>query len=120
MLQANSIISGDRSNIKPDTLEKNGDILSRVFRSFRNIFVFIAGLFGVTIGGGESITTTLTQAKQTTEQMHSIVAWAQSNAWIFLLLICVAFAVIFEYARNKRAQEYADGTLQGATPKTEV
>jgi lysozyme family protein len=119
LASAKSIVPEGRATATPRAMEESGDILTRVFRFMRNVFVWIASLFGITIGGGETITSTLTQTHDAADQVHSVIAWAHGNAWIILLVVCVAFAAVIEYARLHRAKEYASGAFQGPTQTVE-
>jgi lysozyme family protein/peptidoglycan hydrolase-like protein with peptidoglycan-binding domain len=119
LARADSIVSDNRQGTTPADLEQSGDTLSKVYRSARNMVMWVAGLFGITIGGGETITGTLTQTHEAANQMNSIVSWMHGNAWIALIVVGVAFAAIFEFARLHRANEYASGAYQGPTPKAE-
>jgi lysozyme family protein/peptidoglycan hydrolase-like protein with peptidoglycan-binding domain len=119
LADAGSIVPAPRTGATPRSLEEQGDLLTRVFRFMRNVFVWVAGLFGVTIGGGETVTSTLTQTHDAADQVHSVIAWAHGNAWIILLVVCVAFAAVIEYARLHRAKEYASGAFQGPNQSVE-
>ena len=119
LASAESIVPESRATVTPRAMEEQGDFLTRIFRFVRNVFVWIAGLFGIVIGGGEPITASLSQAHDATEQVHSIVSWAQGNAWIIAIVVCVAFAAVIEYARVHRAKEYASGAFQGPNQTVE-
>jgi len=119
LASAKSIVPESRATATPRAMEESGDVLTRVFRFMRNVFVWIAGLFGITIGGGETITGTLTQTHDAADQVHSVISWAHGNAWIIAIVVCVVFAAVIEYAMLHRAKEYASGAFQGPSQKVE-
>jgi len=119
LASAESIVPESRATATPRSLEEQGDALTRVYRFCRNVVMWVATLFGISIGGESTVVQTVTSTHDAAEQVHSIASWAHGNAWIALLVVCVIFAAVFEYARLHRAKEYASGAFQGPSQKVE-
>jgi lysozyme family protein len=120
LTSAPSVIPAIRADAKPADLESRGDIVTQACRWGRNAIMGTLGLFGITVGQGDTIVQTLSQTQDAADRMHGIVTWMHGHAWAGLIVVGVACAVVLEAVRHFRAKDYATGAYQGPAPKTEA
>ncbi|KAI93539.1 peptidoglycan-binding protein [Rhodomicrobium udaipurense JA643] len=110
---APKIVPESRANATPRQLEASGDWITRALRAVRNFVVYIAGLFGITIGTGSTVPDMIGQAQGVASQLSGLGDWAKGHAWIALIVLAVAVAIVAEIARQRRAKDYQHGDYQG-------
>ncbi|WP_210210965.1 peptidoglycan-binding protein [Rhodomicrobium lacus] len=114
---AQKIVPESRAKATPRQLEASGDWITRALRAVRNFVVYIAGLFGVTIGTGSTVPDLIGQTQGVASQLSGLGDWAKGHAWIALIVLAIAVAIVAEIARQRRAKDYQHGDYQG--PYTE-
>jgi len=114
---AKSIVPESRANATPRQLEASGDWITRALRAVRNFVVYIAGLFGITIGTDSTVPDLIGQTQGVASQLSGLGDWAKGHAWIALIVLAIAVAIVAEIARQRRAKDYQHGDYQG--PYTE-
>jgi lysozyme family protein len=113
-----SIVPENRAKATPAELEAKGDSLSRLLRLARDFIAWITAIFAAAAGSGSLAPQSLLEAPHgSAPVIGAITAFAKSNAWVILLLVCVAFVVVLEVLRQWRASEYRSGDFQGPVAK---